>query len=142
MSTYPRTHTHTHTHTHCHIPTKLDPARFHITTFQREPLPSLVIKSTTTGLPATSIAWTKGSTELVNSEPYQVTQLLSDRSTSTYSNLLTINQTLQEARGYYTFTARSEQTGTIQLGTGPNVTVGKGCICCYLCMVARLYAIR
>jgi len=62
----------------------------------------------------------------VNSETYQLTQLLSDRSTSTYSNLLTINQTLQEAVGFYSCTAFNEQTGTIQLGTGPNISNGKG----------------
>jgi len=52
--------------------------------------------------------------------------LVSDRSTSTYSNLLTINQTLQEATGLYSCTADSEQSGTIQLRTGPNITRGKG----------------
>ena len=103
----------------------LDPAHLHIATIKRVPLNSLVINCSTTGLPATRIVWTKGATQLVNSETYQLTQLLSDRSTSTYSNLLTINQTLQEATGLYSCTADSEQTGTIQLGTGPNITRGK-----------------
>jgi len=104
----------------------LDPGRLYITAVQRVPLPSLVINCSTTGLPATSIVWTKEATRIVNSETYQLTQLVSDRSTTTYSNLLTINQTLQEARGFYSCTAANEQTGTIQLGTGPNITRGKG----------------
>jgi len=59
----------------------------------------------------------------VNNETYQLTQLLSDRSTSAYSNLLTINQTLQEATGLYTCTAVNEQA---QSGTGIDVTTGEG----------------
>ena len=84
-----------------------------------------MINCSTTGLPPTSIAWSRGSVQLVNSQVYQLSQLLSDRATSTYSHLLTINQTLQELRGVYRCTVDSEQTATIQSSSGPNVTTGK-----------------
>ena len=79
-----------------------------IAAIRKVPSPSIVINCSTTGLPPTSIVWTKGSAQLVNNEVYQLSQLLSDRATSTYSNLLTVNQTLQELRGIYHFAAISE----------------------------------
>ena len=84
-----------------------------------------MINCSTTGLPPTSIAWTRGSAQLVNNQVYQLSQLLRDRATSAYDSLLTINQTLQELRGIYGCTVESEQTGTIQSRSGPNVTTGK-----------------
>ena len=96
-----------------------------ISTIRKVPSPSIVINCSTTGLPPTSILWTRGSTQLVNNQVYQLSQLLSDRATSTYSNLLTINQTLQGLRGIYLCSASSEQTATIQSRSGPNVTTGK-----------------
>ena len=62
----------------------------------------------------------------MNNQTFQLSQFLIDRTTSAYSNLLTINQTLQQLRGFYRFAAVSGQTGTNQSRSGPNVTTGKG----------------
>ena len=121
MHTHTRTHTHTHTYTHL----LNSIGRLQISAIRKVSSPSIVINCSTTGLPPTSIVWTRGSAQLVNSQVYQLSQLLSDRATSTYSNLLTINQTLQELRGLYRCTVDNEQTATIQSSSGPNVTTGK-----------------
>ena len=88
--------------------------------------PSVVINCSTIGLPPTRVNWTRGGMQLVNNQTYQLSQFLKDRTTSAYSNLLTINQTLQQSRGFYRFAVDSEQTGTNQSRSGPNVTTGKG----------------
>ena len=103
--------------------------RLQIAAIRKVPSPSVVINCSTTGLPPTSIAWTKGSAQLVNNEVYQLSQLLSDEATSTYNNLLKINQTLQELRGIYSFAAISEQTGTNQSTSGPTSRTGKTQLC-------------
>ena len=96
-----------------------------ISAIRKVPSPSIMINCSTTGLPPTSILWTRGSAQLVNNQVYQLSQLLSDRTTSTYSNLLTINQTLQNLKGIYRFAATSEQTGSNQSTTVPNNGIGK-----------------
>ena len=118
----PSSHMHvcTHTHTHAHI------GRLQISSVQKVPSPSIVINCGTTGLPPTRVVWIKEDEELVNNETYQLSQFLSDRATSAYSNLLTINQTLQQSRGLYLCAVDSEQTGTNQSSYGPHVTTGKG----------------
>ena len=100
-----------------------------ISAIRKVPSPFIVINCSTTGLPPTSILWTRGSVQLVNNQVYQLSQLLSDRATSTYSNLLTINQTLQNLKGIYGFAATSEQTGTNQSTTGSNNGIGKTQLC-------------
>ena len=112
-------HVCTHTHAHAHI------GRLQISFVQKVPSSSIVINCGTTGLPPTRVFWLKEGEELVNNETYQLSQLLRDRTTSTYSNLLTINQTLQQSRGLYLCAVDSEQTGTNQSSYGPNVTTGK-----------------
>ena len=96
-----------------------------ISAIRKVPSPSIMINCSTTGLPPTSILWTRGSAQLVNNQVYQLSQFPSDRATSTYSNLLTINQTLQNLKGIYRFAATSEQTATNQSSTSPNNGIGK-----------------
>ena len=88
------------------------------------PEPFIVINCSTTGLPPTRVIWTKGETQLVNNQMYQLSQFPSDRVTSTYSNLLAINQTLQQLRGVYRCAVNSEQTGTNQSTSSRTVTTG------------------
>ena len=113
-------HVCTHTHAHAHI------GRLQISSAQKVPSPSIVINCGTTGLPPTRVVWTKEGMQLVNNQTYQLSQFLRDRTTSAYSNLLTINQTLQQSRGLYRCAVDSEQTGTNQSRSGPNITTGKG----------------
>ena len=110
---------HTHVHAHACI------GRLQILSVQKVPSPFIVINCSTTGLPPTRVIWTKGETQLVNNQMYQLSQFPSDRVTSTYSNLLTINQTLQQLRGFYHCKVESEQTGTSQSSFGANITQGK-----------------
>lgn len=109
-------------HTLCYVL-----GRLQISSVQKVPSPEpfIVINCSTTGLPPTRVIWTKGETQLVNNQMYQLSQFPSDRVTSTYSNLLTINQTLQQSRGLYLCEVESEQTGTNQSSFGPNITQGK-----------------
>ena len=60
----------------------------------------------------------------MNNQMYQLSQFPSDQVTSAYSNLLTINQTLQQLRGIYLCTVINEQTGPIQSRSGPTETAG------------------
>ena len=114
-------HVCTHTHAHAHI------GRLQIVSVQKVSSPSIVINCGTAGLPPTRVVWTKGGRQLVNNETYQLSQFLSDRTTSAYSNLLTINQTLQQSRGVYRCAVDSEQTGTNQSTSSRTVTTGKDC---------------
>ena len=61
----------------------------------------------------------------MNNQTYQLSQFLKDRTTSAYSNLLTVNQTLQQSRGIYRCAVDSEQTGTNQSTSSRTVTTGK-----------------
>ena len=110
-----------HTHAHAHI------GRLQISSAQKVPSPSIVINCGTTGLPPTRVVWTKEGMQLVNNQTYQLSQFLRDRTTSAYSNLLTINQTLQQSRGVYRCAVDSEQTGTNQSTSSRTVTTGKEC---------------
>ena len=124
------THVHTHTHTHTHILiSSMFIGRLQIAAIRKVPSPSIVINCSTTGLPPTSIAWSRESVQLVNNQVYQLSQLLRDRATSAYSNLLTINHTLRNLKGIYSFAAISEQTGTNQSTSGPNSRTGEIQLC-------------
>lgn len=49
------------------------------------------VNCTTSGSPATSVTWRRNDTVLTTGSTYQTTQILLDRSTATYANLLRVN---------------------------------------------------
>lgn len=78
----------------------------------------LTLNSPTTGLPPTTITWKKGvvssTFRLENGTTYGVTTVLRERHSSTFDNLLRINQTLQQAEGLYYFQAENAIEGPVQ----------------------------
>lgn len=74
-----------------------------ITSFWRNSLISLICTSATS--PATSVLWTKDGTVLsMDGSPYHLTQVVTDRRTSTYNNMLTLAGDLERIEGDYTCT--------------------------------------
>ena len=94
-----------------------------ITSIQRTSEDPLTISCMTTGTPPTTVTWEKGPTDLSQSDGgYQMTQILSDRTSSSFSNVLT---TSGEAFGLYSCTVRSEITGPVQSHDGPTLLTGR-----------------
>ena len=86
----------------------------------------LTFSSTTTGLPPTTYTWRKGSQVLTSGDGnYMITNFLDDRITSTYSTLLTISQSPDDATGIYSCRATSEINTSPQSSDGPSTTTGK-----------------
>ena len=81
----------------------------------------LVIDCTSTGLPPTQAVWFRESQILNDSEVYQADSYLINRTTSTYSNLLTINRNIEDVRGVFaclisSTTTNPEQSSSITTG--------------------------
>ena len=54
-----------------------------------------------TGSPATTVSWEKDGVPLsIDGSTYQLTQTVTDRTTSTYSNVLTVSETVPIAGSY------------------------------------------
>ena len=63
-----------------------------------------------TGSPATRVTWMKDGQPLTidGSSQYSFSQTITGRSTSTYSNVLSINETVQRVAGIYTCTVTND----------------------------------
>ena len=59
-------------------------------TYQEE---SRTLTCVSTGSPATTVSWMRDGQSLINSSTYHLTQTITDRSSSTYSNVLTVSET-------------------------------------------------
>ena len=62
---------------------------------------SLTINCSSTGSPALNVIWTKDGTILANSTSYTTTQMLRDRISATYDNLLDVNAAPSELVGVF-----------------------------------------
>ncbi len=92
-----------------------------ISSIQRTSEVLLTINCASTGKPATAVTWSKGSTAIVNDGTYQMSQSISDRRTSSYSNKLTIGGAVEDASGFYRCTVSTELHNT-----APNTSVETG----------------
>ena len=75
-----------------------------------------------TGSPATTVSWVKDGVSLsIDGSTYQLTQTITDRVSSTYSNVLTVSETAPTGiAGTYTCTVSND------LGTDSSDVIGVG----------------
>ena len=67
----------------------------------------LTLTCDTTGLPATLVLWTKGSSTLSNGPVYQLRQSHARNFEADFTNELVINQPINDAQGIYSCTVNS-----------------------------------
>ena len=97
----------------------------------------LTLNCPTTNLPPTVILWGKGGHRLENGTTFGMTTVLRDRQTSTFDNLLHINQTPQQAEGLYSFSVASLVDDPVQSPLQePNETMGR----CIIIISTVLYS--
>jgi len=100
------------------------PATLQVLPARRVSQSPLVIDCMSTGLPPTQAVWSHGSQILNDSEVYQRDSHLINRATSTYSNLLTINQNVS---GKFSCSISSTTIGPAQ---SSSITTGMNqCVC-------------
>lgn len=103
------------------------PATLQVLHARRVSQSPLVINCMSTGLPPTQAVWSRGSQILNDSEVYQKDSHLINRATSTYSNILTINQNIQDVSGNFACSISSTTTGPAQ---SSSITTGMNqCVC-------------
>ena len=69
----------------------------------------VIINCASTGYPPTLVIWYKSGERLTASATHQITSVLTNRLTSDYDNLLTINQPINEAAGVYVCSVRNAE---------------------------------
>ena len=85
----------------------------------------ITLNCPTTGLPPTTVEWSRDGEKLVNSGAYRITMVLRDRENSTFDNFLQINQTHREAEALYHCLVENALDGPIQNRTkGAKITTG------------------
>ena len=86
----------------------------------------LTLNCGTTGLPATLVGWTKGSSTLSDGPVYQMLQTHTSNFLADFTNELVINQPIHEAQGVYRCSVVNGLHDPIQdRQIGPQVSVGK-----------------
>ena len=114
----------THNHSLKCKPTSIPTGSLSILAIESTSENPLTVSCTTTGLPPTTVQWSKGAALLSHGDMYQMSQIATERSTSTYSSLLLINAPPEVAEGLYRCHVTNEQTSPTQSMNGPNTTVG------------------
>ena len=99
----------------------IDPPSISDLTYQEE---NCTLTCVSTGSPATTVSWMKDGQPLtIDGSTYHLTQTITDRSSSTYSNVLTVSETAPSGvAGTYNCTVTNE-LGSVSSDV---VAVGKG----------------
>ena len=95
--------------------------------------PIFTLKCTSTGSPATAVTWTKDGVLLTNSEVIHMSQLLTDGTTATYSNLLSFDALPSMVVGLYSCTVDNDFGAATQTITFTGVCMYV-CVCVCVCV--------
>lgn len=92
------------------------PLTIHIERISDDPLR---LNCISTGFPPTEVTFYRDDNVIVPDDTHQITQYLTDGRTTTYSNVLTVNQDLEDTEGSYdcVVTAISQTQSTIEQQT-------------------------